>query len=141
MITGGACTRWTVYQQVAARKDEEILQHRVPLSPDQNSEDHNGNRLARFAHDLRRVVDPHERLVARHHGREVGEGADGVVRRLRGVLAGLSQNVAGRDDGVEVVHDTLNKDEGKRVSEALLGASLAILPPSSEKILRNVSPL
>ena len=88
--------------------------------------------------DLCGVIDPGERLVRGHHGRQVGQGAHGVVAALGRVLLRGGED-KGHDEGVEVVDNTLEEHQSCDGGESFLLSLVNIFPPGSESI--NVLPL
>lgn len=114
-------------------QDEQVLEQRIPLTPHQDSEHHDGDGFAGLADDLGGVVDPGERLVRGHHGRQVGQGAHGVVAAPGRVLLRRGKD-EGHHESVEVIDNTLEEDQSCDGGESFLLSFVNIFSPGSESM-------
>ena len=113
---------------------EEVLEQWIFLPAHQHPQDHDRDGFTRLADDLSGIIDPGERLVARHHGQEVGEGAEGVVGALGRVLLRGGEDEA-HDEGIEIVDHALEEDKRCDAGEPLLSPIMDIFASCAEQEL------
>ena len=77
------------------------------------------------------IVDPGESLVGGHHGCQVGQRTDTIIRALCGVFL-LGGEYVGHDESVEVVDGTLEEDQGSDGCKSFLFAFKHIFPSSAK---------
>ena len=117
---------------------EQVLQQGISLPPHQHSQHHHWDGFTTLANHLCGVVHPGQRLVAAHHGQQVGEGADGVVGGLGGVLLWCGEHEA-HDEGVEIVGNALEEDKRCDGGEPLFFTFINELSSRAEKIGCNIT--